>query len=129
LYDEGGINQDRYIEFTERLVPDAKRKVFFIVDKLKVHHGKLVAAWPTEHKDEIELFFIPPYSPELNPDEYLNHALKIDAHGGIPPRTKEDIKSKTNSFMIALQSVPERIKAFFRHKKLDYLKLDHLMPE
>ena len=119
LYDTK-MTQQRFIEFMERLVSDAKRKVFFIVDNLKVHHGKVVAEWLEANKDKIEMFFIPPYSPELNPDEYLNHALKRDVHSGIPPRTKADIESKVSKFMTRLQAEPERVKAFFRHKKLEY---------
>jgi transposase len=119
LYDQK-MTQQRFIEFLERLVSDAKRKVFFIVDNLKVHHGKLVAEWLLGNKDKLEMFFIPPYSPELNPDEYLNHALKLDVHGGIPPRTKTDIENKVTKFMTGLQAAPERVKAFFKHKKIAY---------
>ena len=93
LYDTK-MTQQRFIEFLERLVTDAKRKVFFIVDNLKVHHGKIVAEWLEANKGKIEMFFIPPYSPELNPDEYLNNALKLDVHGGIPPSTKADIENE-----------------------------------
>jgi transposase len=119
LYDTK-MTQQRFVEFLERLVSDAKRKVFFIVDNLKVHHGKIVAEWLEANKDKIEMFFIPPYSPELNPDEYLNHALKLDIHGGIPPRTRADIENKTTCFMTGLQAEPKRVKAFFKHKNLEY---------
>lgn len=57
------------------------------MDKLKVHHGKMAAGWLSEHKDEIELFFTSPYSPEINPDEYLNHSLKQNVCTGICRRT------------------------------------------
>jgi len=115
---ETKMTQQRFIEFMERLITDAKRKVFFIVDNLKVHHGKIVAEWLAEHKDKIELFFIPPYSPELNPDEYLNHALKLDIHSGVPPRTKADITAKTTRFTEGLQKTADRVKAFFKHKNV-----------
>jgi len=75
IYDEK-MTQQRFIEFMQRLIVDSTRKLFFIVDNLKVHHGKIVKEWLALHKNEIELFYIPPYSPELNPDEYLNHSLK-----------------------------------------------------
>jgi len=117
---ETKMTQERFIEFMERLIADAKRKVFFIVDNLKVHHGKETAKWLAEHKDQIELFFIPPYSPELNPDEYLNHALKLDVYSGIPPRTKADITTKATRFMQGLQAATDRVKAFFKHKNLAY---------
>ena len=75
LYPET-MDQQRLIRFMERLVRTSERKVFLILDNLKVHHGKLAAAWLEKHKDKIEVFFLPPYAPEYNPDEYLNHALK-----------------------------------------------------
>ena len=68
-YDEN-MTQQRFIDFMERLVKDTDRKVLFIVDNLKVHHGKIVAEWLSNHREEIELFFTSPYSPEINPDEY-----------------------------------------------------------
>lgn len=67
---EENMTQQRFIDFIRRLVKDTGRKVLFIVDSLKVHHGKIVAEWLSEHKDEIELFFTLPYPPEINPDEY-----------------------------------------------------------
>ncbi len=53
------------------------------VDNLRVHHAKVVKAWLAEHKDEIEVFYLPSYSPELNPDEYMNCDLKAGVHGGL----------------------------------------------
>jgi transposase len=117
---ETKMTQQRFIEFMERLIVDAKRKVFFIVDNLKVHHGNIVKEWLAENKNRIELFFIPPYSPELNPDEYLNHALKLGVHSEIPPRTKDDLKYKTTQFMYDLKANPEKVQAFFKHKKISY---------
>jgi transposase len=84
---EAKMNQQLFIDFMRRLVRESDRKVFFIVDNLRVHHGKLVAAWLEEHKDKIELFFLPPYAPESNPDEYLNNALKHNVHSGNLPHS------------------------------------------
>lgn len=120
-YDEN-MTQQRFIDFMERLVKDTDRKVLFIVDNLKVHQGKIVAEWLLEHKDEIELFFISPYSPEINPDEYLNHNLKQNIHSGIIPHTKEQIRSKTERFMNHLQKHSEKVSCFFQHKKLKYIQ-------
>ena len=100
------MDQQRLICFLERLVRSLERKVFLILDNLKVHHGKLVAAWLEKRKDKIEVFFLPPYAPEYNPDEYLNHALKISVHSGQLPYTSEDLSHKTQSFMRKLQHRP-----------------------
>ena len=116
------MTQQLFIDFLKRLVSDTDRKVLFIVDNLKVHHGKIVQEWLDNHKDELELFFTSPYSPEINPDEYLNHNLKQNVHSGIIPHTKETIQEKVENFMHGLQNNSERVKALFRHKKLAYIQ-------
>lgn len=74
-YDEN-ITQQRFINFMERLVKGKDRKVLFIVNNLKVYHGELIVEWLSKHEEEIELFFILPYSSKTNFNEYLNHNLK-----------------------------------------------------
>ena len=93
------MNQQRLIQFMDRLIRTYNRKVLLILDNLKVYHGKKAAAWLDRHRDKIELFFLPLYAPESNPDEYLNRALKRSVHSGDLPRTKCDIRHKTASFM------------------------------
>ena len=78
LYDDA-MNSQRLIEFVKRLVKDAGRKVILILDNLRVHYSKPVKAW-LEHHEKIEVFYLPAYSPELNPDEYLNNDLKSAVH-------------------------------------------------
>ena len=118
---EDSMNQQRLIQFMDRLVRTSNRKVFLILDNLKVHHGKKVAAWLDRHRDKIELFFLPPYAPESNPDEYLNHALKRSVHSDNLPRPKSDIRHKTVSFMRTLQHSPDRVSAFFLHNQISYI--------
>jgi len=115
------MNQQRLIRFMQRLVRASEQKVFLILDNLKVHHGKLAAAWLEKHKDKIEVFFLPPYAPEYNPDEYLNHALKIFVHSGQLPYTVEEISLKIQSFMRKLQHQPQLVSNFFRSPMLSYL--------
>ena len=117
------MNQQRLIQFMERLIRTSEQKVFLILDNLKVHHGKLVAVWLKDHKEKIEVFFLPPYAPEYNPDEYLNHALKFSVHSGILPYTAEDITHKIQSFMRKLQHHSVNVRNFFRHPSLSYLYL------
>ncbi len=65
-----------FIVFLGKLVAGRSRKLFLIVDRLKAHDAAAVEAWVAEHQDQIELFYLPRYSPERNPDEYLNNDLK-----------------------------------------------------
>lgn len=120
---EDNMTQQRLLAFMRRLAADSKRKIFLILDNLKVHHGKIVAAWLEKHQDKIEVFFLPPYSPELNPDEYLNHALKRDVHSGCLPVSTQDISHKIRSFLGRLQRNPGRVSAFFHHPAVSYISM------
>ena len=62
---------------------DVKKKVYFILDNLRVHHSEKVTQWLEAHKGKIAVFYLPAYAPELNPDEYLNNNLKQRVHSGI----------------------------------------------
>ena len=115
------MDQQRLIQFMERLVRTSQGKVFLILDNLKVHHGKIVSAWLKRHTEKIEVFFLPPYAPAYNPDEYLNHALKISVHSGQLPYTTQDISHKIQSFMRKLQHHPSHVSCFFHHPLLSYL--------
>jgi transposase len=66
------FDAQKLIEFLQALIKDADKKVFLILDNLRVNHSKLVKAWVDEREDKIELFDLPSYSPELNPEERLN---------------------------------------------------------
>jgi len=118
---EDSMNQQRLIQFMDRLIRTSSRKIFLILDNLKVHHGKKTAAWVERHRDKIELFFLPPYAPESNPDEYLNHALKLSVHSGTLPQTKRDIRHKAASFLRTLQHHPDKVSAFFQHNQISYI--------
>jgi hypothetical protein len=114
------MNAQLFIKFLERLIKDAGRKIYLILDNLRVHHSKIVKSWVEEHKDQIELFFLPSYSPELNPDEYLNCDLKAGVHSGVPARTKGKLKSKALSHLRMLQKKPGRVVKYFKHPKIAY---------
>jgi len=109
-----------FIKFLSRLIKDAKSKVFLILDNHRVHHSKLVKAWLANHTEQIGLFFLPSYSPELNPDEYLNGNLKQKIRSGLPARSKEDLIKKTRSFMKTLQRKSHHVQGYFRHLKVTY---------
>jgi transposase len=114
------MNSQTMIKFLNRLVKDADRKVFLVLDNLRVHHSYKVKDWLSEHEDQIELFFLPSYSPELNPDEYLNCDLKDGVHSGIPSRTKKQLSNKAFSHLRMLQKRPDRVMKYFRHPKIAY---------
>ena len=114
------FNSDKLIEFLGALIKDAEKKVFLILDNLRVHHSKPVKAWVEEHKDKIELFYLPSYSPELNPEERLNADLKHAISTRVPARTKAKLKAAATEHMQALEKSPERVKKYFQDTRVKY---------
>lgn len=114
------LSPDKLIDFMRRLVSDTKRKVFLILDNLRIHHAKKVSLWLEKHKNELEVFFLPPYSPEYNPDEYLNSDLKREVGNRPMPRSVRDIVKNVRSHMKSLQIDPEKVKAFFKAPSVRY---------
>jgi transposase len=114
------FNSDKLIEFLGALVKDAGRKVFLILDNLRVHHSKPVKQWVVERKEQIELFYLPSYSPELNPEERLNADLKHAIGSKVPARTKAKLKTAAMEYMSKLEKSPERVKSFFQDPRVKY---------
>jgi len=117
---EGALNAQILIDFMKRLVRDAGRKVYLILDNLRVHHSRLVKAWLAEHKHEIEVFYLPSYSPELNPDEMANADLKQAVTKLAPARTKLQLVKATSQHLRSVQRRPERIRKYFEHEPVRY---------
>ena len=107
------MNTAKLIDFMTRLITDSKKKVFLVLDNLRVHHAKLVQAWVKEHEDRIELFFLPPYSPEYNPDELLNSDIKRNAGAKQSPRTQAELEANVQNRLDYLVATPAIITSFF----------------
>lgn len=120
MFYDGSFDYKVFIDFLRRLIKGATKKIFLIVDNLRVHHAKKVKKWIEERKDKIEIFYLPPYCPDLNPDEYLNNDLKQNANKNLIPKDLEGLKKNTNSYMRSLQKKPDKVKGFFRHRKTTY---------
>ena len=117
----GGVfNADRLIEFMRSLAREVPRKVFLVMDNLKVHHCKPVKEWLEENAAQIEVFCLPSYSPKLNPDERLNADLKHAITTSIPRRTRQGLLKKTTEHMKMVKASPERVKTYFKDKHVAY---------
>lgn len=116
----GGMHADLLIRFMRRLVKDSDRKVFLILDNLRVHHARKVRAWVEARGEAIEVFYLPAYSPELNPDEYLNGDLKGRIHRGLPHTQLNGLKRALLSVLRSIQRKPGHVRSYFRHPKVQY---------
>lgn len=90
------------------------------MDNLRVHHSEAVRTWLEQHREEIEVVYLPPYSAELNPDEYLNGDLKGRVHSGQPGHNGLDLEMKARKHMHRLQKQPAKVKSFLRHPHVRY---------
>ena len=124
LYSET-INSERLTAFMEALIKTANgRKVYFILDNLRVHHSKLVSQWVENHEDKIALFYLSPYSPEYSPDEYLNNDLKRDIGTQAMVRDVQELEANASAFMSRISDDPDHVRSYFDHPALDKYKLD-----
>lgn len=114
------MNSELFVRFLEQLIKGKERKIFLILDNLKVHHSQPVKDWVELHKDKIELFFLPSYSPERNPDEYLNCDVKQGLSQKKSPKTQEQLEYNLLSHMNMLVHNPDRVKKYFEHKDIRY---------
>ncbi|AAW73928.1 endonuclease DDE [Xanthomonas oryzae pv. oryzae] len=117
---DGALNTNILIDFLRRLIKGASKKLFLILDNLRVHHAKPVKAWLAEHADAIEVFYLPSYSPELNPDEMANADIKQAVTTLAPARTKLQLVKATARHLRSVQRQPERIRKYFEHGPVRY---------
>lgn len=114
------MNADRLIQFMEQLIKDSDKKIYLILDNLRVHHSKIVKEWESQNKEKIALYFLPSYSPEKNPDEYLNCDLKQGLSAKPAPKNIDKLHENLENQMNMLKINPERVKKYFNHKDIQY---------
>ena len=114
------LNTDIFLRFLKQLIKYRRQKIILIVDNLRVHHSHIVKEWVQKHKNRIELVYLPSYSPDLNPDEYLNNDLKQNVTKEKVPANKQELDAMVWIKMFMLSIRPERIKSFFRHPSVIY---------
>jgi len=108
------------IRFLRRLIKDSPKKIFFIIDNLKAHHAIVVTEWVKKHKDEIEIFYLPNYAPEYNPDERLNGNLKRELAAKGYSENEDGIESKARGSMKSFQKNPDHVASFFQDDPVKY---------
>jgi transposase len=109
-----------FLVFLGRLLRSTTGKVFLIVDRLRAHMTPAVQAWVAAHRQRIEVFYLPRYAPELNPDEYLNHDLKGQGNETGLPHDKGEVRSRIQAFMRRRLHRPEQVMNYFCHPSVQY---------
>jgi transposase len=117
---DGALNASIFIDFLKRLIRNAKKKIFLIVDNLRVHHSRPVKAWLEANAAKIEVFYLPSYSPELNPDEMANADIKQAITKLPAAKTKLQLVKATARHLRSVQKTPERVRKYFLHDPVRY---------
>jgi len=120
IREEGGVNAEVFIEFLRRLMIGSKSSIFLIVDRGPAHIAKKTKAFVASLGGRLRLFYLPPYSPDRNPDELVWKHLKADTIGRASIVSFGDFKYKVRSSMLCLQRSPAKIRAFFQKPSLRY---------
>ena len=117
---KGALKPATLMSFMRRLIRDAPRKIFLILDNLGVHKAAKVRRWLELRAAKIEVFFLPPYSPELNPDEYLNSDLKRSVYTDIPAADQKALHRQALGHLRRIQKSPTRVASYFAHPAIRY---------
>jgi len=117
---EGSFTKAVLRNFLRRLLRHAGRKVFLIIDAHPVHVSDAIKRWVERQRQQLRLFCLPGYSPELNPDEYLNQDVKANAVGRKRPRNKAALMSNVRAYLRSTQRKPRKVRRYFHHPKVRY---------
>jgi transposase len=119
---EGSMTADRFIDFLKALLGSVPGKVFLIVDGHPVHKAKKVKEFIENEADgRLEMFFLPAYSPDLNPDEWVWNNVKNNRVGRNVIMGKDDLTAKAIGALRRLQKLPDVVRGFFRDPHLSYI--------
>ena len=119
---ETGIKQEEFLEFCKMLVADVGRPVFLIMDNSQVHRAKILKAYAEESNGMLTLFFLPPYSPDLNPDEWVWKNVKHDNLGRASVKSENELAEFASAALARLKTLPEKVRAFFGDPALKYIR-------
>lgn len=120
---EGRVNADAFIDYLRKLLHDVKGKIILVVDGHPSHKAKKVREFVASTKGRLELHFLPPYSPELNPDEWVWNNLKSGHVGKMAVQTVEEMRAGIEKAVARLQSTKELVLGFFRSPDLSYIAI------
>jgi transposase len=116
-----GLKSEEFITFCRRLLDDVPdKKVFLIVDGGRIHTSKMTRRF-VERTERMELFYLPPYSPELNPDEWVWKNVKHDRVGRQAVRSHDELRLFATAALRRLQKLPRLILSFFADPRLAYI--------
>jgi transposase len=119
----GRFDATVFVEFLTKLMHDAPGPVYLILDNLSVHKAEAVKKYVASLNGRLKLFFLPSYSPELNPDEWVWKNVKHDQVGRVGIQRKSELFELVTRALERLQRLPDIVRGFFRDPSLAYIEM------
>ena len=116
---DGSVDASVFLTFLKRLMIGAEKPVFLIVDGHPIHKAKLVKTFVESLGGKLKLFYLPPYSPQLNPDEQVWAHVKRHVSRQLV-QSKDEMKKLALGALRRIQKLPQLVKSFFRHPDCQY---------
>jgi len=116
---DGSIRNKEFHTFLQRLMVNAEKPIFLVLDNLGIHKTKRIQEYVEAQNGMLRLFFLPPYSPNLNPDELVWNDLK-GKMGRTAPAEKSELKAKVNGFMREIQRDKNKVARYFHEPGVKY---------
>lgn len=117
---DGRFNGEVFKTFLQKMIKYSRQKIYFVTDGHPAHKTKMLNEWLAENKDRIEVFFLPPYSPELNPQEYVNQDVKTNIIGKKRPINKTQMRTNVEDFMNGRKNDRRQVQKYFHVSHVRY---------
>jgi transposase len=117
---DGRFNSEVFETFLKQMIKYSRQKIYFVTDGHPAHKTKKLNEWLIANENRIEVFFLPPYSPELNPQEYVNQDVKTNVIGKKRPINKVQMKNNVEDFMKIRKNDKRQVRKYFHEKHVRY---------
>lgn len=114
------MTAELYQEFLSRLLQGTSKKIFLIVDQLAAHTAGAVETWLEGREEKIEMFYLPPGTPELNPVEYLNNNIHSSVNAEKLPDNQKELRTNIQRLLQMLAKLPEHVMNYFKNPCIQY---------
>ena len=116
----GMLNAGRFVEFLKAFRRGGRGKVYLVVDGHPSHRAKVVAAYVAACRGDLELHFLPPYAPDLNPDEFVWQYAKTNGVAKKPLARNESLRERVEADLTAIKAQPHLVRSFFHAPSVGY---------
>ena len=117
---DGRFNSEVFETFLNQMIKYSRQKIYFVTDGHPAHKTKKLNEWLSANKNKIEVFFLPPYSPELNPQEYVNQDVKTNVIGKKRPINKAQMRTNVEDFMHKRKNDKKQVRKYFHVSHVRY---------